>query len=153
MEGVVLSELFDLIGVEDVRDGALDLVRGAVILGHGELNDDEVPALHPEALAKFGGKEAEALLQRVQLAAWAFRIGIGGERGRPSEGNRGKIAATTLHPYAAPARREGGGERERFPAHEYGATAYPDARERGFKQTTAYLDPVPPPARCSFREA
>ena len=108
MEGVVLSELFDLIGVEDVRDGALDLVRGAVILGHGELNDDEVPALHPEALAKFGGKEAEALLQRVQLAAWAFRIGIGGERGRPSEGNRGKIAATTLHPYAAPARREGG---------------------------------------------
>ena len=81
MEGVVLSELFDLIGVEDVCDGALDLVRGAVILGHGELNDDEVPALHPEALAEFGGKEAEALLQRVQLAAWTFRIGKGGERG------------------------------------------------------------------------
>mmetsp|Transcript_9234 Transcript_9234/g.26261 ORF Transcript_9234/g.26261 Transcript_9234/m.26261 type:complete len:232 (+) Transcript_9234:131-826(+) len=57
----VFPEPLQLVRVQNMRYRALDFPRGAVVLGHGELDHDVGAALNPKALAELGRKEAQTL--------------------------------------------------------------------------------------------
>ena len=61
------SQPLQLVRVENMSNRSPDFPLGGAVIGHGELNHDEVSPLDPEPLAELGGQKAKALLQSAVL--------------------------------------------------------------------------------------